>query len=58
MGDLAYYYGEGAPASDVRRATTDASPEPPAGYAYDYVNTEVLLTRMSVRDGGSCCPTA
>ena len=37
-------------------AKTDAAPEPPAGYAYDYVNTEVLLSRMSVKDGRLVLP--
>ena len=49
VGDLAYYYGEGAPAAVP--FWKKVRPEPPAGYNYDYVNTEVLLSRTSVKDG-------
>jgi hypothetical protein len=56
VGDLAYYYGEGAPATVYRGPNTSPSPQPPAGYAYDYVNTEVLLTRASVKDGRITLP--
>jgi hypothetical protein len=31
-------------------------PEPPAGYNYDYVNTEVLLSRMSEKEGRLVLP--
>jgi hypothetical protein len=55
-GDLAYYYGEGAPASVYRGPKTTPSPEPPEGYAYDYVNAEVILTRLSVKDGRLVLP--
>ena len=54
VGDLAYYYGEGAPATIP--FWKKVRPEPPAGYNYDYVNTEVLLTRMSVKDGRIVLP--
>jgi hypothetical protein len=56
VGDLAYYYGEGAPASVYVGDDVTPSPDPPAGYAYDYVNTEVLLSRMSVTDGRLLLP--
>jgi hypothetical protein len=56
VGDLAYYYGEGAPASVYVGDKTTPSPEPPAGYAYDYINTEALLTRVSVKDGRLVLP--
>jgi (4-O-methyl)-D-glucuronate---lignin esterase len=56
VGDLAYYYGEGAPASVYVGDKTTPSPEPPAGYAYDYVNTEALLTRFTVKDGRLVLP--
>ena len=49
VGDLAYYYGEGAPASVYVGDDVTPSPDPPAGYAHDFVNTEVLLSRMSVK---------
>ena len=56
VGDLAYYYGEGAPASVYRGSNTSPSPQPPQGYPYDYVNTEVVLTRMAVKDGRLVLP--
>lgn len=49
VGDLAYFYGEGAPVTVP--FWKEVRPAPPAGYGYDYVDTEVLLTRMSVKDG-------
>jgi hypothetical protein len=54
VGDLAYYYGEGAPATIP--FWKRVRPEPPAGYNHDYVNTEVLLTRMAVKDGRVVLP--
>jgi hypothetical protein len=54
VGDLAYYYGEGAPATVP--FWKKVRPEPPAGYNHDYVNTEVLLSRMSVKDGRLVLP--
>ena len=54
VGDLAYYYGEGAPITvpfwkEIRPAVPD-------GYSCDWVNTDVLLTRMSVQDGRLTLP--
>ena len=54
VGDLAYYYGEGAPVSVP--FWKKVRPEPPPGYAYDYVNTDVLLNRMTVKDGRLVLP--
>jgi hypothetical protein len=54
VGDLAYYYGEGAPVAVP--FWKKVRPEPPPGYAYDYVNTDVLLTRTSVQDGRLVLP--
>jgi hypothetical protein len=54
VGDLAYYYGEGAPVTIPFWKTV--RPEPPAGYGYDYVDTEVLLNRMSAKDGRLVLP--
>jgi hypothetical protein len=48
VADLVYYYGEGAPRNEE---PSQLNPPPPAGYDYDACNREVLLTRMSVRDG-------
>jgi len=52
--DLAYYYGEGAPVTVP--FWKEVHPAPPAGYSYDYVNTDVLLNRMSVSDGRIVLP--
>jgi len=54
VGDLAYYYGEGAPVTvpfwkEIRPALPD-------GYSCDWVNTDVLLKRMTVRDGRLTLP--
>jgi hypothetical protein len=54
VGDLAYYYGEGAPLSVP--FWEKVQPEPPIGYNYDTLNTEVLLTRLSVADGRLVLP--
>ena len=56
VGDLAYYYGEGVPATVYKGPQTIPAPAPPEGYAYDYLNTEVLLTRMSFEDGRLTLP--
>lgn len=47
--DLAYFYGEGAPATVPY--WKDMRPAVPAGYSYDYVNADVLLNDMSVANG-------
>ena len=54
VGDLAYYYGEGAPVTVP--FWKEVHPTPPEGYGYDYVDTEVLLNRMSVKDGRIVLP--
>jgi alpha-L-rhamnosidase/F5/8 type C domain len=54
VGDLAYFYGEGAPATVP--FWKRVRPDPPAGYGYDYVNTDVLLNRMVPRDGRLVLP--
>jgi len=54
VGDLAYFYGEGAPVAVPY--WENVKPEPPEGYAYDYLNVEVLLTRMSLENGRLVLP--
>ncbi|HEY6293795.1 MAG TPA: glycosyl hydrolase [Terriglobia bacterium] len=54
VGDLAYFYGESAPATVP--FWKQLNPAPPQGYAYDWVNADVLLNRMSVRDGRLVLP--
>jgi hypothetical protein len=55
VGDLAYFYGEGAPATVP--FWKPVNPRPPQGYAYDWVNADVLLNRMSVEDGRLLLPS-
>lgn len=50
--DLAYLLPEGAP-STMPFWGPGLEPEPPAGYNYDYVNTDVLLHRTRVNDDGN-----
>jgi hypothetical protein len=56
VADLAYLYGEGVPATVYTGENTEPDPAPPPGYAYDYINAEVLLTRTSVKDGRLVLP--
>lgn len=51
VADAAYFIGEDAPKmAGVRR------PELPAGHDYDYINAEVIETRLSVKDGRFVLP--
>lgn len=54
VGDLAYYYGEGAPITVP--FWKQIHPALPEGYSCDWVNTDVLLTRMSVQEGRLVLP--
>jgi hypothetical protein len=54
VGDLAYFYGESAPATVP--FWKEVKPAPPAGYSYDYLNADVLLNRLSVKDGRLVLP--
>lgn len=51
VADLAYLLPEGAP-STMPFWGAGLEPAPPRGYDYDYVNTDVLLHRISVSDDG------
>jgi len=51
VADVAYFIGEDAP-----KMTGVCTPELPAGYSFDYINAEVLLTRASVKDGKLTLP--
>ena len=44
--DVAYYIGENAPAMAGPR-----DPELPDGYDFDYINSDVLINRVSVKNG-------
>jgi hypothetical protein len=46
VADVAYFIGEDAP-----KMTGIEDPKLPKGYAFDYINAEVLMTRATVRDG-------
>lgn len=51
VADVCYYIGEDAPVmTGVRQ------PEIPKGYSYDYINAEVIMTRLSVKDGRFVLP--
>ena len=52
--DLAYFYGEGAPATVP--FWKDVRPAPPTAYGYDYLNADVLLNGLSVVDGRLVLP--
>jgi hypothetical protein len=49
--DVAYFIGEDAP-----KMTGVTDPEMPAGYAFDYINGEVLRDRVQVKDGNLVLP--
>ena len=49
--DVAYFIGEDAP-----KMTGVTDPELPAGYAFDYINGEVLHDRVQVKDGKLVLP--
>ena len=55
VGDLAYFYGEGAPATVP--FWKPVNPAPPEGYDYDWINADVLLNRTSVEDGHLVLPS-
>lgn len=51
VADVCYYIGEDAPVmTGVRQ------PEIPKGYSYDYINAEVILNRLTVKDGRFVLP--
>ena len=54
VGDLAYFYGEGAPATVP--FWKEVRPAPPEGYSYDYLNTDVSLNRLTVTEGRLSLP--
>lgn len=51
VADVIYFIGENAPImTGVRQ------PELPKGYSYDYINAEVIINRLSVKDGKFVLP--
>ncbi len=55
VGDVAYFYGEGAPATVP--FWKQVIPAPPQGYGYDWINADVLLNRMSVEQARLVLPS-
>ena len=51
VSDVAYFIGEDAP-----KMTGIRDPEIPKGYSYDYMNAEVILRDLSVKDGRLVLP--
>jgi len=49
--DIAYFTGDDAP-----KMTGSHTPAPPAGYAFDDINSDVILHRLAVRDGRFVLP--
>ena len=49
--DVCYFIGENAPIMTGTR-----NPELPDGYSYDYINAEVILNRLAVKDGKFVLP--
>lgn len=51
VNDVAYFIGEDAP-----KMTGVRNPELPEGYSYDYINAEVILNRLMVKNGKLLLP--
>ena len=51
VADVCYFIGEDAPIMTGGRV-----PEIPKGYSYDYINAEVILNRLTVKDGRFVLP--
>ena len=51
VADVCYFIGE-----DVPKMTGTRNPELPKGYSYDYINAEVILKRLTVKDGRLMLP--
>lgn len=53
--DVAYFYGEEAPLTGL--FIDSAIPHEPKGFGYDFVNADVVLNQLSVRDGALTTPS-
>jgi hypothetical protein len=51
VADIAYFIGE-----DTPKMTGVMNPELPEGYSFDYINAEVIMNRISVKDGRITLP--
>lgn len=54
-GDIAYFYGEGAPATVPDNAATE--PQVPPGYPYDFVGRDMLLRDLHAAPCGLLAPS-
>lgn len=50
--DVAYFYGEEAPLSGLYGEGRDLPKDLPAGYGFDFVNSDALLHQLSAANGG------
>jgi len=48
VADVLYYYGED---SNITALFSNAGPDVPAGYNFDYANSDVILNRLTVTNG-------
>lgn len=55
VGELAYFYGEGAPATVP--FWKQVNPAPPQGYGYDWIDGDVLVNKLSMKDGRLALPS-
>lgn len=51
VADVCYFIGENTPVM-----TGERNPELPKGYSYDYINAEVIINRLSVKNGRFVLP--
>ncbi|RZK60767.1 MAG: glycoside hydrolase family 2 [Pedobacter sp.] len=51
VNDICYFIGEDAP-----KLAGGRDPEIPTGYSYDYINADVILNKMTVKDGKLTLP--
>ena len=54
VADILYYYGED---SNITALFGGKLPDIPAGYSYDFINADALLSRLSVKDGRIVTPS-
>ncbi len=54
VADILYYYGED---SNVTALFGEKMPDIPAGYSFDFASSDVVLNRLSVKDGRIVTPT-
>jgi hypothetical protein len=56
VADLAYFYGENAPVAVPGRKRRTVNPAPPEGYSYDWMNADMILNRIFLKDGCLALP--